>query len=311
MKKLTGILLLTSLLIITLTATAAASSGIVWYDFDSLNGSDVYPYTDLNGQDNWSSQGFVFADENPGLIMGVTESTGFDGSQSLRFDTSGAGHIVDASRLNDGSFSTPALDGSETAAFLQVDFKIGYWGETIALAHDTNGDGLIRHIGPDAVPGEIGPQLRIGTDGSTQLQLISASGQSTLVPLASIGLAGIPFGTEWVRLRLEMDFTANGGQGAGYVYYQNLSNGDSELQPAPGLQGISLDLDANALNAGNPTLWDAMWVNMDSGGNELDNVVISDGQKDLVCHKNGKTLSVGAKSVSAHLAHGDSQGPCS
>ncbi|MBX2867799.1 MAG: hypothetical protein KTR18_03955 [Acidiferrobacterales bacterium] len=35
-----------------------------------------------------------------------------------------------------------------------------------------------------------------------------------------------------------------------------------------------------------------------------------DGAKSLICHKNGKTLSVGLPAVQAHLAHGDTTGPC-
>jgi len=45
-----------------------------------------------------------------------------------------------------------------------------------------------------------------------------------------------------------------------------------------------------------------IFVNDDDDDDDLDKV--------LVCHKNGKTLSIGADAQSAHLAHGDTEGPC-
>ncbi|MCP3915222.1 MAG: hypothetical protein GY711_06685 [bacterium] len=62
------------------------------YDFDNLSGSDTYPYTPLDGQDNWSEE-----TANATNRCGVTASLSHDGTHNLRFEEVGPGFGCDAS----------------------------------------------------------------------------------------------------------------------------------------------------------------------------------------------------------------------
>jgi hypothetical protein len=267
-KRLIFLLVLLVLINIPLaSAYAAAPTTEVSYDFNSLTGSDTPPFTNLDGQDNWTSNGFIFDVPIPEWYVGVTETLGFDGTPALRFQRVGPGYGADASRLNDSSFSIPDY-GVVGGGFFQADFCIGYWGNFFAMAYDGNTDGKIRKTSPD----EIGPQLVVGSHANVQIRVISADGVTTTTSLADANGAT---GGDWIRLRLVMDFTANGGHGLGSVYYQNLSAGDTMLQPLAGLQDINLGLDLNATDGSNPALWNAMWLHMEGATNQLDNIVLA------------------------------------
>ena len=261
-----GLILLISGVVSAAGVVPTAGGTVVSYDFNSLSGSDTSPFANLDGQDNWTSIGFISSTPKPEWYVGVTQTLGFDGTQALRFQRVGAGYGADASRLNDGSFSMPDFDDANVG-FFQVDFGIGCWGEDFALAYDANSDGVIRKTDPS----EIGPRLRVGSHANVQISVISADGVITTTPLANANGA---VGGDWVRLRLVMDFTANGGQGSGSVYYQNLAAGDTAFQPLAGLQNVNLGLDPHATNARNPAHWNAMWLHMEGATNQLDNIVI-------------------------------------
>jgi hypothetical protein len=257
-------LFLCFLFTVTLLWSTTDSAHAVGYNFNALSGNDN-PITDLDGQDNWTTQGFgVNGVPDLSRIMGVTATLGFDGTPALRFQEQGPGVGADASRLNDGAFSIPTFDGSETEAFIQADFGFGAWGNQFALGYDTNADSIIRR----STPNEIGPRLSIGCFEQAGVSVTNAAGITTKVPVSNVN-AGC---TEWVRLRLVMDFTANGGQGSGDVYFKNLTNGDTCLQPVTGLQGINLGLNPGSGDASDPVNWNGMWGHMEGATNELDNI---------------------------------------
>lgn len=252
-------------LVIAITAgltMASAAGHDVTYDFNGLAGSDAAHGTNPNGQDNWTSEGFIFNVPNAAWYNGVTATRGFDGTQSLVFERVGAGYGADASRVNNGAFSLPAFTGA--AGVLEADFGVGFWGNQFALGHDT-GDGKIRRSGPS----EIGPQLNIGCNSPlVGVQVIDAAGVGSKVPIGNVN-AGCG---HWVRLRLVMDFAANGGQGSGNLYFKNLTNGDTSFAKVSGLQGVNLGLNPAGLDATNPANWNAMWTHMEGATNQLDNI---------------------------------------
>ena len=268
MKRLMFLLMLLLVFVTPLTPVyAEGPSNVVSYDFNSLTGSDVSPFSSLDGQDGWTSVGFIFNTPKPEWYVGVTDTLGFDGTQALRFQRVGAGYGADASRLNDANFSIPSFIGHE-GGFFQADFGIGYWGNEFALAYDANADGVVRKTDPS----EIGPRLLVGSHADRQIKVISADGSTMTAPLSSANGAG---SGDWLRLRLVMNFTANDGQGSGSVYYQNLNKADTNLRPLAGLQDINLKLDLQAADGSNPALWNAMWVHMEGATNQLDNIVVS------------------------------------
>jgi len=242
-------------------ACASAASGQFTYDFNNLNGSDLYPYTLLHGQDNWTEQTFAAAQR-----CGVTATLSHDGTKALRFQEVGPGYGCDASRINDSNWLFPPFAGTETNAFFQADMLLGYWGGSFGLAYDANTNGQIR----GAETGERGVRFTAGTQSAVQLALVPASGTSTRAPLASVPAAG----GQWLRVRVVMDFTANGGAGAGSVYAQNLTTGQLALAPVAGLQNLILGLNPTANDASNPQLWHAVWLHFEGATYGLDNIEV-------------------------------------
>jgi len=161
-------------MVLALPVGAAASQSainVASYDFNSLTGSDTSPFANLDGQDNWTSNGFIFSIPQPAWYVGITDTLGFDGTQALRFQRIGAGYGADASRLNDATFSIPDFDDADMG-FFQADFGIGYWGNEFALAYDAISDGVIRKTDPS----EIGPRLLVGSEVNRQIKVILTDG---------------------------------------------------------------------------------------------------------------------------------------
>ena len=78
---------------------------------------------------------------------------------------------------------------------------------------------------------------------------------------------------EWIRLRLVIDFTANGGDGSAVLYYRNLSDGETTFTPYVTNTDLNiLGLGANA----NPVLWTGIVGRLDSFGPHIDNLQVSE-----------------------------------
>ncbi|MCR9247431.1 MAG: hypothetical protein NXI31_20565 [bacterium] len=246
--------------LVPLLLASGASAQFV-YDFNRLAGSNQHPYTLLDGQDNWSEQTFNAANR-----CGVTASLSHDGTPALRFQESGPGYGCDASRINDTSWLYPPFSGNERNASFQVDMRVGFWGGSFGLAHDTNGDTIVR--GNQA--GELGVRFTLGTQSNVQLRLYAADQTFVRVPLGGLGIGG----GNWIRVRVVMDLAAGGGVGAGSVFVQNLTTGAPGFTAVPGLQDVPLALDPTATDATNPSLWDAVWLHFEGATYELDNIDI-------------------------------------
>ena len=249
---------LAAFLVLASPATAQAR-----YDFNHLNGSDTRPFTALHGQDGWRAQSLHTA-----VPLGVTRTLSHDGTPALRFEERGAGFQAEASRINDANWSYKRFDGSERRAYFQADMLIGVWNGSFGLAHDTDGNGVIRY-GESA---DRGVEFDLGERNDVQITLRAADGTESRALLGSAGLAH----GNWARVRVEMDFTGGGGSGLGYVFAKNLTTGAPNMVPVPGLQGIPLALDQGASDANNPLLWDAMWLRLVDRTYGVDNIVVGD-----------------------------------
>ena len=244
---------------------ASAATAQFQYNFNALNGSDVHPFTLLDGQDNWSEQTFNAANR-----CGVTATLSHDGTPCLQFQESGPGYGCDASRINDGGYLFPSFGGTEPNAMFQVDIRVGYWGGSFGLAHDSNGDLTIR----GSQPNEVGVRFTVGTQSNVQFRLYAANNTFVQVPLSAIGSVA---GGNWLRVRVVMDLAANGGTGLGSVFVQNISNNDPGFTAVPGLLDVPLALDTSTANARNPMLWDAVWLHFEGATYALDNIDIGRG----------------------------------
>lgn len=241
---------------IALASTLGAQSS---YDFEALSGSDTHPYQLLDGQDNWTEETY-----NAGNRCGVTATLSYNGTKSLRFQEVGPGFGCDASRINDARWSFPSFSGTETAANFEADMRVGYWGGSFGLAYDASGDGTIR----GNQPGERGVRFLVGSNPNVGLRFYAADQTVTQVPLASSRPIN---GGHWIRVRVVMDLTANGGAGAGSLFVRNITTGEPDFTAVPGLQNLPLALNSSAVDATNPTLWNAVWLHFEGATYGLDN----------------------------------------
>ena len=66
--------------------------------------------------------------------------------------------------------------------------------------------------------------------------------------------------THWYRLRLRLDFDANGGDGSASLAYMNLTNGETSFTDIPTLQDLNVRLILNG--APDQADWNAMFLKL-------------------------------------------------
>ena len=233
----------TALAASALTTVSGAADEV--YDFESLGTLQF-----IDGKDNWVDQ--------PGQGQAVVDvdDTAINGTKIVRhFKTVVFDQSAYITRVNDAIFGFEPFTGNETSAVIQFDCT-GDHIATFALGFDRNGDGMLL-----AADGELGPAF--GTDD-----------RRFVVQQANLGsIAGVDFPSgdskdDWYRIRLHVDFTANGGDGAGSLSYLNLTDGESVYQPVDGLQDVNLNLTSLHPDAA-PSAWNAMWLHLRSGGSNV------------------------------------------
>lgn len=227
------------------------------YDFESLS---IHSFID--GHDNWV--------DKPGQGDGVIylDDTGNDTKVARPLPTVAFDEDVYLARANDSAFGFPAFNSSATDAVIRFELN----GEHLALfglGHDLDGDGVLEEDPySNGSGGELGP---VFGDYDRNFTLREANfGASTSTPFGS-GNSG----NDWYRMELRIDFTANGGEGAGSLFYLNITDGDTEFQAVSGLQGINLQLGRLHPDAG-PETWDTMWLQLRASGSNraaVDNLV--------------------------------------
>lgn len=241
-------------------AVSAAQASV--YDFENLvNGV-------LQGRDGWLDA------PGSGLVVIRTDDTPVNGTQVAKPDVgvlSGAPGLL--TRVNNASFGFSAFFGTETQVVLEADLtaeaQTGF-----GLGADVNGNGIVT-----AGEGELGPvfgALRDAQAGVEQFGIMAANeGTKYLAPLTTETRC-CNEDSDWYRMQLRMDLTANGGAGSGSLFYMNLTRGDTEFQPVSELQNVNLGLTALLPEAG-PTSWNAMWITTLFEGNQsvpsIDNLV--------------------------------------
>jgi hypothetical protein len=249
--------MLSAILAIASIGPSPARAAFV-YDFESpgltLNAA-------LDGQDNWK-QAFAGL-SGPFLKTGV----GTNGTRVAEGGSAGQGGRVDlyGSRINDASFSYPAITGTETAALVQVDMR--YSASPIQFSPAVN-------------PGGSGGTI---VYGSPRLGFIGFNGSQ--FSLETVGSAAVP-GTfalgEWVRLRLVIDWTHDstgftlGGihynSGSGTLQYMNLSDGETTFTNVTGLTNVELNASNYNYYARNASAGAGLLVRLDTTSSQLDNI---------------------------------------
>lgn len=202
------------------------------YDFESLTPGG------LAGQDSW-------------VIFGGSDSTVITGSGVNPTKTATAGATSLMARPNDANFTFLAFSGAETDARMQFDMRLDNVGVTMALGSET----------------ALGPFFGITSIGPSGSQFyIREAGMGTE---HGASLAGAVSPGEWVRFQLRANLTANSGNGAGSLYYQNLSRGETAFTPVAGLQNVGLNL-----SVAPAATWSGVGFRIDNAGMPAGNIQI-------------------------------------
>lgn len=201
----------------------------------------------LGGQDGW----VVHAG-----TLGVETGAGINATNVAQGTTNGT--FSNASRENDVNFSFSPYTGSETQAILQFDLRPGTGPAANAFAgigYDNSGSFAAGPRGGlQQRPGGLEARFIQPKLGFEVANLLSASDDQT----------------DWYRMQLELDFTANGGNASATVSIMNLTDGEASFRSLPNLTGINMSL----LDLpGTPTLWDSLWVQANIGG-QIDNILV-------------------------------------
>ena len=224
------------------------------YTFENLTSGAA-----LIGQDNWVH---FNTGATSGPEMNVLIGTGFNTSKVIAGNSGNA----QVGRANDANFSVPTFTGTEQV-YLEADFQLGTQQANFAAAH----------IVPDAQAAtsrSMSPIFGwrpIGTPPNNPMNFMLRKanfGTETAVPVPDVA-PEIVLG-DWVRMRMEVNLAANGGDGSASLFYKDLTLGQTSFTPIPGLQNLVAGLLANN---GNDYFWDGMYARsgLSAGNNPMDN----------------------------------------
>ena len=227
------------------------------YTFENLTAG-----ANLIGQDNWVHFNTGATSGNEALVLIGT------GSNTSKVVAGNQGN-AQVGRANDANFSVPTFTGTEQV-YLEADFQFGTQLAQFAAAHvvpDTQA-ATSRSMSP------IFGWQPIGTPPNTVMNFIlrkALFGTSTNIPVPDVAPEIVQ--GDWVRLRMELNLAANGGDGSASLFYKDLTLGQTSFTPIPGLQNLAGGLLSN--NA-NDYFWDGMYVRsgISAGNNPIDNLEI-------------------------------------
>lgn len=162
---------------------------------------------------------------------------------------------VQLSRINDGSFDFLPHVATDTSAELVFD------------AHFVANSDLVFGLGRNLASNNnnnLGPVFGMGGGGFFIRQAVYGS-------VGSQALSGSDGFGDWYRLKLTIDFTANGGDGAGNMYVMNLTDGETDYRVSPVFGNFNLGITSMTALAQDPATWNSLYVRL-GANNEADNL---------------------------------------
>lgn len=177
----------------------------------------------LIGQDNW-----IFA----------RDFTGTDGNNvRLRTEPTPTGPVL-AAVSTSGYDSVISRQSNADFGFLahratQTDARVSFEGRA-GIAGGSSGN---IYLILNNTSGNDGVQFGMNT---TTFQIRGGRFSGILQTTAPIPSGWYDRG-DWFRMELRIDFTANNGEGAGSLYFMNLTDGDTDYSPVPGMQGVPFE----------------------------------------------------------------------
>jgi PEP-CTERM motif len=231
-----------------------------FYDFEALTSG-----SNLIGQDNWIHANTLATSGNEMVVLAGA------GSNTSKVATPFTGN-AQLYRQNNGSFSIPTFTGTELV-YLEGDFQLG---------SQLNVFGLLQAPGA-ASYSATSPWIGFSTTTtgtppvvnrffSFRPSFVPGGGATVSVNVADVA-PEIVLG-DWVRLRMELNLAANGGNGEADVFYKDLTLGQTSFTPVPGMQNLNGGILANS--AANKYFWDSMFLRggITSGNNSIDNLEV-------------------------------------
>ena len=222
------------------------------YDFSSTTGSAT-PGTTLAGQDNWiqPAGGTALKVRNDVNIPGLSGNRGYSATT-----------VAYGTRKNNAAFSY-AIPASATTLRLSMAGRIKNTATTsLGPGVDSSGNGSINSAN---ALGEYG--FEFGFSNNTWFIREAALGTTT-----ATGSLGFDTGGRVWYMELRVDLTANGGDGAGSMFVQQLCDTSNNpvtdtLKPVATLQNINLRLSRMSANGGNssPSSWNGLMTRIGNG----------------------------------------------
>lgn len=239
---------------------AAGSLHAATYNFENLNTGSI------TNQDNWQ---LIFGNPQIATPLGLSNTS------TRVFQSTGPNNTeVQATRINNGTFSFAPFSATEKDATLQFDVRLGTSSfarqGSVGLGHDVNGDGQITFRTSGF---ELNSFLGVFDVGSGPFLFLGRpNGTPGLTILASAAAPTGMTSSDWIRAKVVMDLTKNAGNGAGSVYALDLTRGDTGFIPVTGLQDINMNFTLGPV----PTSWDGIYAEAvgDATGAQIDNMFV-------------------------------------
>ena len=223
----------------------------------------------LNGQDGWISRGWV-NDIPAGYITNV--GTVQNGSLGLKSVSGGSGVGTSGSKLENSDWQMPDNIVCDEGAYFEFEGKINQYGVMFGPGYDQSNDG---EIGIFRGPERECPVFFWLSAASSPIWGVKLVTGGDVYNAATVDVSRVGAIGDRVKIKVVIDFQANGGAGSADCYYQNLTNGNSGYQPIAGLTNVPLALDFGATDSSNPGLWNGMAYHFEGLGAELDNFTFS------------------------------------
>lgn len=218
------------------------------YDFETLTADRP-----LLGQDGWI--GWVGQTNRP-AVMNTRLSYAMKRETYIAGGGTGDVGSGMAARVNDARFRFAAHDPTNTCAAIQFDVSPSSADAMFAL-----GSGLTT-----IAESRVGPQF--GFLAGRFLVRGAAFGR---LHWADLEIEDSK--TDWYRVRMEMDFTADGGDGRGRMFVMNLSRGERAFRPQPVLKDVPLEMKRMEAGNGNPSTWDSLFIWGAASDCQIDNLI--------------------------------------
>lgn len=223
---------------------AQSAQAALTYTFDSLSTGT------LSGQDGWTD---FFADVTNHTVTSVVPS-------HLGSPTNVVTGFDQTARTNDGNYSYAPLSPTDTAAIIQFDVNSMAGGDTavFALGRDLATIDGTRHS-------RLGPQFGIYNNSFMIRGAVEGAITTAL-------LSGTDSTSDWYRMQLVVDFTANGGNGAGSVFVKNLTDGEASYRAIAGLSNINLQILNMEAVSENVSTWNSLYLRSSGTQTMFDNL---------------------------------------